>query len=179
MPLVIILDKNSLHCWFLPHEKLIAPTCSLFRQSRSQIYYIISLVASYLFNSRFWTCFRTLLCSKYVVKLFKFTKFETSTPATKKNTLKQYSEIFEWLKHHFSVTPIDRYSLKQRYVQNSCWLWFYFGEICGITWIILLYWILYCNFWCRGTRNLNKCKDFPILSKLNCSCRIPMEVRLI
>ena len=35
MPWVIVSDKNSLHCWFLLNEKLVAPTCSLFHQSRS------------------------------------------------------------------------------------------------------------------------------------------------
>ena len=37
MPWVIVSDKNSLRCWFLLNEKLVAPTCSLFRQSRSQL----------------------------------------------------------------------------------------------------------------------------------------------
>ena len=32
MPWVIVLDKNSLHCWFLLNEKLVAPTCYLFRR---------------------------------------------------------------------------------------------------------------------------------------------------
>ncbi len=32
---LIVSDKNSLRCWFLLIDKLVAPTCSLFRQSRS------------------------------------------------------------------------------------------------------------------------------------------------
>ena len=34
-------------------------------------------------------------------------------------------------------------------------------EICRITWIILLHWILFCNFWCPGIRNIGKMQRSP------------------
>ena len=40
----------------------------------------------------------------------------------------------------YSVTPMI--SFKMINVQNSTWLWFYVGRVCGITWITLLY---YCT----------------------------------
>ncbi len=48
----------------------------------------------------------------------------------------------------------------------------YVDEICKITWIILLHKILHC------IRNLKKCKDVLILSKLDCFCRRSVEVKL-
>ncbi len=45
------------------------------------------------------------------------------------DTLKQYSEIPGRLKHPFSVTPTDRYSLTRQHVQNSGWPRFYIGAI--------------------------------------------------
>ncbi len=43
MPWVIVSDKNSLQCWFLLNEKLVPPTSSLFRQSRSHINHMVLL----------------------------------------------------------------------------------------------------------------------------------------
>ncbi len=61
--------------------------------------------------------------------------------------LKQYSEIFGWLKHPFSVTPIDRYSLKQLMFKILVGYDFTLVRYEG-----LLHWILYCNFWCPCIR---------------------------
>ena len=88
---------------------------------------------------------------------------------------------FGLLKHPFSLTPIDTYSLERLIVQNSSWLWFQLCKqhmICGITWIILLNWILYCNFWYRASE-IQKCNYLLILSKLFCFYRSPIEVRLV
>ena len=57
---------------------------------------------------------------------------------------------------HTYVTCTHRYIFTSKiYIQNSSWLWFYAGEICGIlTWIILLHWtcwILYCIFDTRSS----------------------------
>ena len=81
--------------------------------------------------------------------------------------LKQYSEISGRLKTPFSLTPIDRYSLGKLIVQSFHWLWFYIGEICGITWIVFLHWtcwILYLIFMPghREIKNLHRSAYFVI-----------------
>ena len=82
-----------------------------------------------------------------------------------------------------SVMPIDRYSLKIKSLCSKFQMaMIYIGEICRITWILNLsigYCKLYCNFWCPGIRNSKLQRSRPILSKLDCFFRSPVEVSFI
>ena len=76
--------------------------------------------------------------------------------------LKEYSEISGWFKH-----PILWYLLIDTHLKSLCsklqCLWFYVGEICGITWILLLHWILCYNYWCpKNAKICLFCQNWPV-----------------
>ena len=56
MPWVIVSDKNSLHCWFLLNEKLVAPTCSESRSHNTGSFYLKELEHSYISNDVEYLC---------------------------------------------------------------------------------------------------------------------------
>ncbi len=67
---MIVLDTSSQHYWFLLYEKLVAPTCSLFRQSRSHMMMITKLSPTFI-------SYRLLLQVDYIHVLLQASNHQT------------------------------------------------------------------------------------------------------
>ena len=78
------------------------------------------------------------------------------------------------------LVPVHRYSIKKLMFKNSSWIWFYMyvGKICRKYELYLS--IEYCIVISDAQASeIQKGNDPPVLSKLECFCRNPVELRLV
>ncbi len=108
-----------------------------------------------------------------IIKIILKHEHNTLCHPNLESNLKEYSEISGRLKH--PISPIDRYSLKKLMFKSPVCYEFLLARYAGYHDLCIS--IEYCTVIPDDQASeIQKCKDLPVLSKLNCFCKSPIEV---
>ena len=130
---------------------------------------LICIKCTHTVKSYVWGCFNSILDGHWIFLIKKM--FYSERRGAK------FKRIFRDLwatQAPYSLTPIDRYSLKKLMIKIPVCNDFMLARYVGWHEFVLLHWILYCNFWCPSIRNSKYAK----ICQFCQTCSVSAEVLL-